>query len=80
MSEIETPDEEGGIDKGTNVSFIVVPAKKGIQAAAVKAADPPVKKENVPAVEDAFGEMKLTGESNGTATVAADDAWDTSTW
>ncbi|KAL6721649.1 hypothetical protein ACLMJK_000753 [Lecanora helva] len=41
MSEIEEPDEDGGIDVDTGVSFIVVPARKGIQAAAVKIADPP---------------------------------------
>ena len=76
-----TSDEYGGINPGAHVSFIVVPAKKGIQAAAVTIVDSPeekkedVKKENVPmksfedpfAVADSFAEMKVTKESNGTA-------------
>ena len=96
MDEIVTPDEYGGLNPGTNVSFIVVPAKKGIQAAAVTKADPPEEKkedkkqEDVPTVaaEDpfanGFAEMKVTEESNGTAaadTPAADDGWGTvSSW
>ena len=91
MDEILTPDEDGGLNPETHVSFIVVPAKKGVQAAAVTIVDPPDekkednKKENVPtmAVEDpfadSFSEMKVTKESNGTA--AADDGWGTaSSW
>lgn len=81
MDEIVTPDEYGGLNPGAHVSFIVVPAKKGIQAAAVTIVDPPEeknedeKKENVPmkpfedpfAVADSIAEMKLTMESNGAA-------------
>lgn len=44
MSEIETPDEQGGIDKDTGVSFIIIPARKGTQAASVTIADPPKEK------------------------------------
>ena len=89
MDEIVTPDEYGGINPNAHVSFIVVPAKKGIQAAAVTIVDPPgekkedEKKESVPmkpfedpfAVADSIAEMKLTKESNGTAaaTTAAAD-------
>ena len=83
MDEIVTPDEYGGLNPGAHVSFIVVPAKKGIQAAAVTIVDPPEekkeedKKENVPTTvvkdpfadpfADNFAEMKVTKESNGTA-------------
>ena len=89
MDEIVTPDEYGGLNPGAHVSFIVVPAKKGIQAAAVTIVDPPeekkkeeVKKENVTmkpfedpfAVADSFAEMKVTNESNGTAAAATADA------
>ena len=85
MDEIVTPDEYGGLNPGAHVSFIVVPAKKGVQAAAVTIVDPPeekkeeeVKKENVPAkafedpFADSFAEMKVTKESNGTAAATAD--------
>ena len=41
MSNIETPDEEGGLEPETGVSFIVVPAKKGFQAVNVRVEDPP---------------------------------------
>ena len=84
MDEIVTSDEDGGINPGTHVSFIVIPAKKGIQAAAVTIVDPPEekedeKKENVPmkpfenpfAVADTFAKMKVANESNGTAAAPA---------
>ena len=87
MDEIVTPDEYGGLNPGAHVSFIVVPARKGIQAAAVTIVDPSEgkkedkEKENVPttAVEDpfadpfadSFAEMKVTKESNGTAAADA---------
>ena len=87
-----TPDEYGGLNPGAHVSFIIVPAKKGIQAAAVTIADPPEekkkdeKKENVPTktVEDPFADpfadsfagMKVTKENNGTAATDAPDADD----
>lgn len=83
MSEIETPDEDGGIEPTTNVSFIVIPAKKGIQAAAVTIADPPIEeKENEKPLEkafadigfgndDGFGSDDKAGESNA----AADEGW-----
>lgn len=80
MDEIVTSDEYGGINPGAHVSFIIVPAKKGIQAAAVTIVDPPeekkedAKKENVPmkpfedpfAVADSLAKMKVGKESNGT--------------
>ena len=43
MSELVNPDEKGGIEPETNVSFIVIPARRGQQAAEVTIADPPVK-------------------------------------
>lgn len=90
MDEIVTPDEDGGVNPGAHVSFIIVPAKKGIQAAAVTIVDPPEekkedeKKENVPTkafedpFADSFAKMKVTKENNGTAAAAApaaDDDW-----
>lgn len=43
MSELEDPDDNGGIEPGTGVSFIVQPARsgRGFQACMVTAADPP---------------------------------------
>ena len=85
MDEIVTPDEYGGLNPGAHVSFIVVPAKKGIQAAAVTIVDPPEEKkedeknENIPikafdSFADKFAEMKVTKESNGTVAAATADA------
>ncbi|KAK4694889.1 cold shock protein, partial [Lecanoromycetidae sp. Uapishka_2] len=71
MDEIEDPDEDGGIEPGTNVSFIVIAAKKGVQAAAVTIADRPVEengahddKENMPALEKSFADTGF-GNDNG---------------
>lgn len=84
MSELETPDEDGGIDAGTNVSFIVIPAKKGIQAAAVIIADPPEEPKTVevkehtldPMLETSFADMGVSEPVN-TGPVDLDDpnAW-----
>ena len=64
------PDEDGGIEPDTNVSFIVIPAKKGLQAAVVTIADPPKDekskdKESEPALEKSFGDMGFGGEDDG---------------
>ena len=67
MSEIETPDEHGGIEPGSNVSFIVLPAKKGVQAAAVTIADPPSNdndKENAPTLEASFADISVKDDGN----------------
>ncbi len=91
MDEIVTPDEYGGLNPGTPVSFIIVPAKKGIQAAAVTKADPPEeKKEDVPTTEaedpfaNGFAEMKVTEESvtdAATSLLVGNDGWGTvSSW
>lgn len=47
MSEIITPDEDGGIDVGESVSFVIMPARsgKGVQACEVTFAEPPKKEE-----------------------------------
>ena len=81
MSEIETPDDEGGIDADTNVSFIVIAAKKGIQAAAVTICDPPepkveTQKENVAPIESSFADLGLSATTD-TGAVDLDDpnAW-----
>ena len=84
MSEIETPDDDGGIDEGTNVSFIVIPAKKGIQAAAVTIADPPEEpkeeKASEPTLETSFADMDVTESSGAGAVTAAIDLDDPNAW
>ena len=80
MSEIETPDEDGGIEPGFNVSFIVLPAKKGVQAAAVTIADPPSNdndKENVPALEASFADMGVKDDGNAATEDDTNDGWGT---
>ena len=61
MSNIETPDEEGGLSPGTGISFIVIPAKKGFQAASVRVEDPPE-----PAPQAALADLSLNGEATDT--------------
>lgn len=78
MDELEDPDEDGGIEPNTNVSFIVLPAKKGVQAASVKIADPPVEKkddnkENVPALEKSFADTGFGGDDSGFGNGFGDD-------
>ena len=74
MDELENPDEDGGIEPNTNVSFIVIPAKKGVQAASVTVAEPPPPetdndKENEPALVQSFGDFGLGGgEEDGFGT------------
>ena len=63
-------------DIDTIVSFIVIPAKKGFQAAAVTIADPPQKEDaglvNDPPLENAMEEMHVTDLNENTAT---DGGW-----
>ena len=83
MSEIVEPDEEGGIDIDTDVSFIIVPARKGLQAAVVTIADPPVVEKTpepftAPAIEDSFADLNVGKEENGTdapVDLEDPDAW-----
>ena len=85
MSEIETPDEYGGIEPGTGVSFIVTPARsgKGFQAAAVTIADPPEKdKENQSPILATFDALKMSdidgtgdGAEGGACGTGGNDAW-----
>ena len=70
MSEIVEPDEAGGIDIDTGVSFIIVPARKGLQAAVVTVADPPMVEKTpepvtAPAIEDSFADLDVGKEANG---------------
>ena len=60
------PDEEGGIEPETGVSFIIVPAKKGLQAAAVTIADPPAieEKKEEPALETSFENFNVENDEN----------------
>ena len=78
MSEIEDPDEYGGIEPGTGVSFIVTAARsgKGVQAAAVTVADPPPKedKENENSIHDPFGALKVA-EAIDTGDAAEAEPW-----
>ena len=84
MSEIETPDDNGGIDADTNVSFIVIPAKKGIQAAAVTIADPPEepKEETLsePTLETSFADLGVTENTDAATMTAAVDLDDPNAW
>lgn len=82
MSEIMDPDEDGGIDLETGVSFIIVPAKKGVQAAAVTIADPPTieekKEEPEPALETAVENLNVGNDENvppPAADLEDPDAW-----
>ena len=81
MSEIETPDEYGGIEPGTGVSFIITTARsgKGVQAAAVTIADPPNEdKENENSIHTSFGELKVAeAEDAGGDAAAEGDTWGT---
>lgn len=79
MSNITTPDDEGGIEPKSSVSFIVIPAKKGVQAADVTIADPP-KPEDEP-IEEAIGGLNVVGEEEaveeavGSGPVEEDEGW-----
>lgn len=78
MSEIETPDEAGGIQPGTGVSFIITTARsgKGLQAVAVTIADPPKEEEpeNGSSIHASFDTLKVE-EVDGSGNVAEEDAW-----
>ena len=84
MSEIETPDDDGGIDEDTNVSFIIIPARKGVQAAAVTIADPPEepKEETLsePTLETSFADMGVTDPTEAGTITAAVDLDDPNAW
>ncbi|KAL9133124.1 MAG: hypothetical protein Q9175_005695 [Cornicularia normoerica] len=89
MSEIANPDEDGGIEPGTGVSFVVATARsgKGVQAVTVTIADPQkVDKENKNSIHGSFGALKVA-ETNGIANAAAEgvtwgnvDAAEGGTW
>ncbi len=76
MSEIEDPDEDGGIEPGTGVSFIVQPARsgRGFQACRVTVADPP-KPEEEASLEAGLGNMHVNGNGGSDAAAEADDGW-----
>ena len=78
MSEIETPDEYGGIEPGTGVKFIVTSSRsgKGFQAVAVSVADfPKEDKENENPIQGSFDALKVA-EVDDTGSVAeADNTW-----
>lgn len=79
MSEIETPDEYGGIEPGTSVSFIIATARsgKGVQAVAVTIADPPKDdKENENSIHASLGALKVA-EADDTGDAADGDTWGT---
>lgn len=83
MSEIMEPDEEGGIDIDTGVSFIIIPARKGLQAAIVTIADPPVVEKMpepaaAPMIEDSFADLNVGKEEDKTdapVDLEDPDAW-----
>lgn len=80
MSEIETPDEYGGIEPGTGVSFIVAPARsgKGFQAVAVTIANlPKENKENEFSIHASFDALKVE-EVPENGDTAEEDTWGTS--
>ena len=83
MSEIVEPDEEGGIDIDTSVSFIIIPARKGFQAAVVTIADPPIVEKipepaAAPTIKDSIADLSVGEEENGTdapVDLEDPDAW-----
>ena len=77
MSEIETPDEDGGIEPGTGVSFIVTTARsgKGVQAVAVTIAEPPKEdEESESSIHASFDALKVE-EVNGSGDAAEGGTW-----
>lgn len=79
MSEIMDPDEDGGIEPDTGVSFIIVPARKGSQAAAVTIADPPMEEEKEePALTTSFQDLNVGNDENAPPVVA--DLEDPNAW
>ena len=77
MSEIETPDEYGGIEPETIVSFIITASRtgKGVQAVAVTIADPPKEeKENKNPINASFNALQVA-EVDNTGDAAEGDTW-----
>ena len=77
MSEIETPDEYGGIEPETIVSFIITASRtgKGVQAVAVTIADPPKEeKENENPIHASFDALKVA-EVEETGDAAEGGTW-----
>lgn len=77
MSEIETPDEHGGIEPGTGVKFIVTPSRsgKGFQAVGVAVADPPNEnQENENSIHASFDTVKVA-EADNTGDATQGDSW-----
>ncbi len=76
MSEIEDPDDNGGIEPGTGVSFIVQPARsgRGFQACMVTVADPP-KPEEETSLEAGLGKMNVNDEGKTKTDAGADEGW-----
>ena len=77
MSEIETPDEYGGIEPGTGVKFIVMSSRsgKGFQAVAVSVADfPKENKENENPIQGSFDALKVA-DVDDIGSVAEADSW-----
>ena len=77
MSEIETPDEYGGIEPGTGVKFVVTPSRSGkvFLAVAVAVADPSDEnKENEDPVQGSFGALSIEDVGDGAA-AAEGDTW-----
>lgn len=93
MDNITTPDERGGLWPQDHVSFIVGPAKKGVQAIDVTLEEQPEpeSEQDAQQVETKMGSLNLgsSGEGNGATAasgkeketpVADGGAWDLSSW
>jgi len=76
MSELEDPDDNGGIEPGTGVSYIVQPARsgRGFQACMVSVADPP-KSEEETSVEARLKKMKVDNKVSPDTAPEADEGW-----
>ena len=82
MDSITTPDEYGGLWPGDHVSFIVVPAKKGVQAIEVTLEDPSTP-EGLKSEDEIEGVVAI-GKENKPPITEADavnaGAWSLSSW
>ena len=85
MDSITTPDEYGGLYVGDHVSFIIVPARKGVQAADVTLEDEPKQEEEI---KEKMDELNLDDGDNAkgengtgeTKAVEVADEWDLGAW